>query len=153
MMMDGGMGGGMDGGMLGGGMASEPPPDFSMPTIGPLAEYRMAQENKLAERAAATSAALAEKQAEARVAIEQFYAERTAKSEAKAKTNQEEAAMFVADRDATMLSESWESVCKMIDLTAKENEKEDPKSVARMRSLLFQLKAMPAAAAAAGGLF
>ena len=134
-------------------MASEPPPDFSMPTIGPLAEYRMAQENKLAERAAAASAALAEKEAEARGAIEQFYAERTAKSEAKAKTNQEEAAMFVADRDATMLSESWESVCKMIDLTAKEDEKEDPKSVARMRSLLFQLKAMPAAAAAAGGLF
>merc|ERR1719424_2148132 len=91
MLMDGGMGGGMgggmdggmDGGMLGGGMASEPPPDFSMPTIGPLAE----------------------KEAEARGAIEQFYAERTAKSEAKAKTNQEEAAMFVADRDATMLSE------------------------------------------------
>ena len=69
-----------------------------------------AQENKLAERAAAASAALAEKQAEARGAMEQFYAERTAKSEAKAKTNQEEAAMFVADRDATMMSESWESV-------------------------------------------
>ena len=85
---------------------------FQPAQVGPLADWRMAHDDMLAERAQREAAAIGEKQAQARVALEQFYADRKARSAAKAKSNQEEASAFTADQDATMQAESWQSVAR-----------------------------------------
>ena len=41
------------------------------------------------------------------------------------------------DRDAAMIVDSWDSVCKLVDLKEKANQEVD---TGRMRSLLIQLK-------------
>ena len=46
-------------------------------------------------------------------------------------------AQYVQDRDAAMIADSWESVCKLVDLKEKDNKEKD---TSRMRGLLVQLK-------------
>ena len=48
-----------------------------------------------------------------------------------------EEAQYVQDRDAAMIADSWDSVCKLVDLKEKANQEVD---TSRMRSLLIQLK-------------
>ena len=43
------------------------------------------------------------------------------------------------ERDAAMIADSWESVCKLVDLKGTEKPKEE-KDTSRMRGLLVQLK-------------
>ena len=47
-------------------------------------------------------------------------------------------AAYVEERDAAMIADSWESVCKLVDL--KGPEKPIEKDTSRMRGLLVQLK-------------
>ena len=44
------------------------------------------------------------------------------------------------ERDAAMIADSWESVCKLVDLKEKEAKEID---TSRMRGLLVQLKHVP----------
>eukprot|EP00962_Isochrysis_galbana_P019692 scaffold5732_cov116-Isochrysis_galbana.AAC.3 len=87
--------------------ASPPPPSHPNPTgrppqMGPLAEWRMAQETKLSAKAQAAAEALATARAEAAAEIERFYAERKIKSEKRAVVNREAEVAYIQERDATM---------------------------------------------------
>ena len=146
-MDNGGMGMGMPdmgGGMpdMGGGMgmgamdasAFSAPPGGEM---GPVAKWRIENEEKVSQKAAAAKAAEAAKIAEAETALQQFYAERAEKTQKRAAANRAEEAQYVQDRDAAMIADSWDSVCKLVDLKEKANQEVD---TSRMRSLLIQLK-------------
>lgn len=86
----------------GGGM-----PDFSQPTVGPLAEWRMKHDNKISAKAAAAVASLSAARGAAAAEIEKFYAQRKAVSEKRASANREAEAAYVAERDASMVADSW----------------------------------------------
>ena len=132
------MGGGMDmGGMGGGGLDADA---FSAPPggdMGPVAKWRIEQQEKVAAKATAAAAAEAEKISEAQAALQQFYAERAEKTAARASSNRAAEAQYVQDRDAAMVADSWASVATMVDLKEKAGATTD---VSRMRSLLIQLK-------------
>jgi len=137
MDMGGGMGGmgGMDmGGGMGGGMGSE----FMSPSeLGPVAKWRLENAEKVAAKAEASAAADAAKKAEAAEQLQQFYAERAEKTSKRAQANREAAAQYTQDRDAAMIADSWDSVCKLVDLKEKAGQEVD---TSRLRSLLIQLK-------------
>lgn len=133
----GGMGGGMP---PMGGMGDMGGNAFMDPTeLSPLAKWRIAQQEKLAEKAAASDAALQTRLAEAQEALSTFYAERTDKTTKRAAENRTAEAAYVQERDAAMIADSWESVCKLVDLKGTEKPKEE-KDTSRMRGLLVQLK-------------
>jgi len=134
------MGGGMPdmgGGMMGGGMMGGA--DFGAPMgeLGPVAKWRLEQQERVAAKAAAAQEAEAAKMAEAQQALSTFYAERSEKTTKRAAENRAAEAQYVSDRDASMLADSWESVCKLVDLKEKAGAEVD---TSRMRSLLTQLK-------------
>lgn len=49
-------------------------------------------------------------------------------------------AAYVQERDAAMIADSWESVCKLVDLKATAEKSTIDKDTSRMRGLLVQLK-------------
>ena len=84
----GGMGGMGDMGGMGGGMPAMGGNAFMDPTeLSPLAKWRIEQQEKLAEKAAASDAALQTRLAEAQEALSNFYAERTEKTTKRAAEN------------------------------------------------------------------
>ena len=105
-------------------------------TLGPVAKWRMEQQEKLAAKAAAAEAAQATRLAEAQASITTFYEERAEKTAKRAAANRESEARYVEDRDAAMVADSWASVCQLVDL----KEKEGAKDTSRMRGILVQLK-------------
>jgi len=118
----------------GGGLGAE----FSAPTeMGPLAKWRIAQQEKLAAKAEAAEAQVAERLTEAQAAIATFYAERTETVSKRATANRAAEAAYVEERDAAMIADSWESVCKLVDLKEKEAAVVD---TSRMKQILVQLK-------------
>ena len=143
----GGMGGGMDmGGMdMGGGMGAAMPAmggglgdEFTTPgELGPVAKWRIEQQERVSAKAAKASEAEAAKIAEAQAALQEFYAERADKVSKRAAENRAAEATYVEERDAAMIADSWESVCKLVDLKEKAGQTVD---TSRMRSLLTQLK-------------
>merc|ERR1719331_2817015 len=117
-----------------------PSNDFMAPPggeMGPVTKWRLENAEKGSQKAQAAQAAEAAKIAEAQAALQQFYAERSAKVSARATQNRAEEEQYVSDRDAAMIADSWDSVCKLVDLQEKANQEVD---TSRMRSLLIQLK-------------
>ena len=105
--------------------------------MGPVATWRIEQQEKVAAKATAAAAAEAAKIAEAQEALSKFYAERTEKNSKRASENRAAEAAYVQERDAAMIADSWESVGKLVDLKEKAGVEYD---LARFRSLLIQLK-------------
>merc|ERR1719240_1235309 len=140
MDMGGGMpdmGGGMPD-MGGGGMGGMDSAMFTAPSeLGPVAKWRLENAEKVSAKAQAADAAKMAKIAEAQEALNAFYAERAEKTAKRAQANREAEAAYVQDRDAAMIADSWESVCKLVDLKEKANQEVD---TSRLRSLLIQLK-------------
>ena len=121
-----------------------PPPalclcsQFAAPMeMGPVGKWRIEQQERVAEKATAAAAAESAKIAEAQAALQQFYAERSEKTTKRAQENRDAEAQYVQDRDAAMIADSWDSVCKLVDLKEKAGAEVD---TSRMRSLLTQLK-------------
>lgn len=117
--------------------------EFAAPaSLGPLATWRIEQQEKVAAKAAAAETALAAKLAEAQTKIQEFYAERATMAEKRAATNRSTEKSYIEDRDAAMVADSWASVCGLVDLSKQTEEK--PKEVvfdtSRMRQVLVQLK-------------
>ena len=102
-----------------------------------MAKWRVEQQERVATKAAAAKEVEAAKIAEAQEALSQFYAERQEKTTKRAAENRTAEAQYVQDRDAAMIADSWESVCKLVDLKEKAGAEVD---TSRMRSLLTQLK-------------
>merc|ERR1719502_963311 len=101
MPSDGGMGD-MGGMAMGGGMGGMDSSMFSAPPggeMGPVAKWRIEQQEKVSAKATAAAAAEAEKVAEAQKALQQFYAERSEKTTKRAAENRAAEAQYVADRD------------------------------------------------------
>jgi len=112
--------------------------EFSAPdTLGPVAKWRIEQQEKLAAKASAAEAALAQRIAEAQASLTTFYEERSETSAKRAAANREAEARYVEDRDAAMVADSWASVCNLVDLKEKEGSVKD---TSRMRGMLVQLK-------------
>jgi len=110
---------------------------FAAPeTLGPVAKWRMEQQEKLAAKAAAAEAEQATRLAEAQASITTFYQELSEKTSKRAAANRESEARYVEERDAAMVADSWASVCQLVDL----KEKEGVKDTSRMRGILVQLK-------------
>ena len=65
------------------------------------------------------------------------WQERSEKTAKRAQANREAAAQETQDRDAAMIADSWDSVCKLVDLKEKAGAEVD---TSRLRSLLIQLK-------------
>jgi len=130
------MGGGMDfgGGMPTGGMGNE---FMAASELGPVAKWRLENAEKVAAKAQASDAAVEAKKAEAAGQLQAFYAERAEKTSKRAQENRSAAAQYTQDRDAAMIADSWESVCKLVDLKEKAGQELD---TSRLRSLLIQLK-------------
>jgi len=130
--MGGGMGdmGGMGGGM-GGGISAD---DF---TMGPLAEWRKEREEKLAVKAAEADAKHKAKVEEAQGQITAFYAELKDKSGKRAAENLTAQGQYIAERDAAIQADSWDSVCGMVNLKEQAGQTCD---TSRLRSILVQLK-------------
>jgi len=122
----------MNGGLSGDAFMSPPGGE-----LGPVAKWRIEQQEKLSAKAAAAAEAEAAKIAQAQDALQQFYAERSEMIAKRAAANRDEEAQYVSDRDAAMVADSWDSVCKLVDLKEKANATVD---TSRMRSLLTQLK-------------
>jgi len=129
------------GGMPDMGMMGSAMPDMTMPgmdgTLGPVAKWRIEQQERVAAKAAASASAEAAKIAEAQTALSEFYAEREEKTQKRAAENRAAEASYVEERDAAMIADSWDSVCKLVDLKEKAGQEVD---TSRMRSLLTQLK-------------
>merc|ERR1719160_1367018 len=114
---------------MGGGLGNE----FMAPTeLSPLAKWRIEPQEKLATKAAASDAALQTRLAEAQEALSQFYATRTESTTKRAAENRSAEAQYVQDRDAAMMTDSWESVCKLVDLKGPEKPPAE-KDTSRMR--------------------
>jgi len=118
--------------------------EFAAPgVLGPLAKWRIEQQEKVAAKAATAESAMAGKLAEAQSSIETFYAERTETTAKRATANRVAEKQYIEDRDAAMVADSWASVCGLID-TSKQVGEEKPKEVtfdtSRMRQVLVQLK-------------
>lgn len=119
--------------------------EFAAPTsLGPLAKWRIEQQEKVAAKAAAAEEALAQRVQEAQEAIAQFYAERTELASKRATANREEEAAYIEQRDAAMIADSWESVWKLIDVKSDKEEtattKDVSKDTSRMKQVLLKLK-------------
>merc|ERR1719272_1908323 len=130
----GGMGGGDMGGMgggMGGGISAD---DF---TMGPLAEWRKEREEKLAVKAAEADAKHKAKVEEAQGQITAFYAELKDKSGKRAAENLTAQGQYIAERDAAIQADSWDSVCGMVNLKEQAGQTCD---TSRLRSILVQLK-------------
>merc|ERR1719198_2705701 len=93
-------------------------PEMPMPgmdgTLGPVAKWRIEQQERVAAKAAAAASAEAAKISEAQAALQEFYAEREEKTQKRAAE-----ASYVEERDAAMIADSWDSVCKLVDLKEK----------------------------------
>lgn len=118
--------------------------EFTAPAaLGPLAKWRIEQQEKVAAKAATAETAMAERLAAAQAAIQTFYDERSESTGKRATANREAEARYIEDRDAAMVADSWASVCGLIDLS-KQSGEEKPKEVtfdtSRMRQVLVQLK-------------
>jgi len=163
----GGMGGGMGGGEPAVMSDPDPPPDFGAPasieglgapepiqaapiaapieagisaedfTMGPLAEWRKEREERLAVKAAEADAKHKAKVEEAQGQIAAFYAELKEKSGKRAAENLTAQGQYVAERDAAIQADSWDSVCGMVNLKEQAGQTCD---TSRMRSILVQLK-------------
>ena len=119
---------------MGGGLGDE----FTTPgELGPVAKWRIEQQERVSAKAAKASEAEAAKIAEAQAALQEFYAERADKVSKRAAETRAAEATYVEERDAAMIADSWESVCKLVDLKEKAGQTVD---TSRMRSLLTQLK-------------
>merc|ERR1719221_92258 len=119
--------------------------EFAAPSsLGPLAKWRIEQQEKLAAKAAVAEEKLAERVAEAQDAIAQFYAERADLATKRATANREEEAAYIEARDAAMVADSWESVWKLIDVKTDKEEtatvKDPSKETTRMKQVLLKLK-------------
>merc|ERR1712228_155162 len=118
--------------------------EFAAPaSLGPLAKWRIEQQEKLAAKAAAAESATAEVLDAAKQSIATFYTERDAATTKRAAANREAEARYVEDRDAAMIADSWESVCKLVDIKAdagKADKAIPEKDTSRMRGILLQLK-------------
>ena len=131
---DGGMGG-MGGGMgVGGGLSDEFAGEAE---VGAVAKWRIENAEKVAAKNAAAAEYEAATRAEAEAAIAEFYAKRTETNEKRAAENREAEREYVAERDAAMMEDNWDSVCKLVDMKEKAGAETD---MSRMRSLLTQLK-------------
>merc|ERR1719198_1641481 len=132
----GGMGMGMP--SMGVGLGGE----FAAPEMTPLANWRIAQQEKLDAKAKQAEEALAARLAEAKGELDAFYADLADKSQKRAAANREAALQYEQERDAAMLADSWESVGKLVDLkadtsaTSKKGEALVEKDTSRMRGLL-----------------
>ena len=129
--------GGMD---MGGGMGGLSADAFAAPPggeMGPVAQWRMANREKVEAKAEKSRAEEQVKVAEAQSALQSFYAERDEKIKKRATENRNTEAQYVQERDAAMIADSWDSVCKLVDLKEKAGQEVD---TSRMRSLLIQLK-------------
>jgi len=159
----GGMGGGMGGGEPAVMSDPEPLPDFDAPapieglgapepiqaapieagisaddfTMGPLAEWRKEREEKLAVKAAEADAKHKAKVEEAQGQITAFYAELKDKSGKRAAENLTAQGQYIAERDAAIQADSWDSVCGMVNLKEQAGQTCD---TSRLRSILVQLK-------------
>lgn len=136
----GDMGGAMPAAPMGGGLGGMDADAFMAPPggeMGPVAKWRIEQQEKVSAKATAAAAAESAKIAEAQTALQQFYAERSEKIAKRAAENRAAEAQYVQDRDAAMIADSWESVGKLVDLKEKAGATVD---TSRMRSLLIQLK-------------
>merc|ERR1740123_2537354 len=105
--------------------------------MGPLAQWRLEREEKLAAKAAEAEAALKQKIEEAQGQITTFYADLKDKSEKRAQANLEAEQQYISDRDAAIQADSWQTVCGMLDLKEQANPVKD---TSRMRQILVQLK-------------
>merc|ERR1719478_2037487 len=105
--------------------------------LGAVAKWRIENSEKVAAKATAAAAAEAAKCAEAQEALREFYASRQEKIAKRAQENRNAEAQYVQERDAAMIADSWDSVCKLVDLKEKAGQEVD---LSRMRSLLTQLK-------------
>jgi len=117
--------------------------EFSAPSaLGPLATWRIEQQEKVAAKAAAAETAMAERIAEAQSAIQAFYAERSETTAKRATANRDAEKRYIEDRDAAMVADSWASVCGLIDISkqAEEKPKEGTFDTSRMKQVLVQLK-------------
>lgn len=117
--------------------------EFAAPTtLGPLAKWRIEQQEKLAAKAAVAEEKLAETLSEAQTAIAQFYAERTDMASRRATSNREAEAAYIEERDAAMVADSWESVWKLIDSAKEETvtAKDSSMDTTRMKQVLLKLK-------------
>jgi len=119
---------------FGGGLGDE----FTSTEMGPLAKWRIEQEEKIAAKAAAAATALQARLDEAQEELAAFYAERSDTTAKRASSNRATEAEYVEQRDAAMVADSWSSVASMVDL--KEKTGADVKDTSRMRGLLVQLK-------------
>jgi len=119
--------------------------EFAAPSaLGPLAKWRIEQQEKLAAKAAVAEEKLAERVSEAQAAIAQFYAERTDIATKRSTSNREAEAAYIEERDAAMVADSWESVWKLIDVKTDKEEtatvKDTSKETTRMKQVLLKLK-------------
>merc|ERR1719453_241609 len=105
--------------------------------MGAVAKWRIERDEKVAAKEAEAREAEMAKIAEAKAALDQFYAERAEKVAKRAAENRAAEATYVEERDAAMIADSWDSVCKLVDLKEKAGAEVD---TSRMRSLLTQLK-------------
>jgi len=135
----GGMGGGMGGGEPAVMSDPEPLPGISADdfTMGPLAEWRKEREEKLAVKAAEADAKHKAKVEEAQGQITAFYAELKDKSGKRAAENLTAQGQYIAERDAAIQADSWDSVCGMVNLKEQAGQTCD---TSRLRSILVQLK-------------
>mmetsp|Transcript_20858 Transcript_20858/g.47783 ORF Transcript_20858/g.47783 Transcript_20858/m.47783 type:complete len:218 (+) Transcript_20858:37-690(+) len=114
--------------------------EFMAPTeLSPVAKWRIEQQEKLASKKEKSDAALKQRLEEAAEALSKFYKTRTETTTKRAAENRAAEASYVQERDAAMIADSWESVCKLVDLKGTEKPTGD-KDVSRMRGLLVQLK-------------
>merc|ERR1719221_1015814 len=119
--------------------------EFAAPSaLGPLAKWRIEQQEKLAAKAAVAEEKLAERVSEAQDAIQQFYAQRADLATKRATSNREAEAAYIEERDAAMVADSWESVWKLIDVKTDKEEtatvKDPSKETTRMKQVLLKLK-------------
>ena len=105
--------------------------------MGPLAEWRKELEERLAVKAAEAAEKHKAKCAEAQTQIAEFYAELKEKSAKRAAENLAAQGEYIAERDAAIQADSWNSVCGMVNLKEQAGQTCD---TSRMRSILVQLK-------------
>jgi len=131
----GGMGGMDMGGM--GDMSSAFVTTANMAATGPLAEWRSANEQKIAERSATSRVELEKIQAQAKEDRDNFYAARTANLDASKKAHRDAESQLKDSRQTASVKENlWESVMEMVDVQTK-TEGED---ITRMRQTMLAMK-------------
>lgn len=123
------------------------PPATMEPSI--MQKWNEEWQVTLAKRKDEENAARAELVESARVTLEKFQADKEAKREAKmAKNREDEQAKLEAIEADLENDNSWQRVCKMIEL--QHDGAHEGEDVKRMRDVLILLKNEPARAAAVG---